>query len=123
MFAAEPLAGAMLCDLRSAWSQGLGGGVVSRLLGGTPQDYPERYNSASPIELLPTGTKEVLIHGTIDNTVPISQSEQYVERARKLDDQASLCRLEETGHFELIDPDSEAWPEVVGAIRNVTGTS
>jgi hypothetical protein len=32
-------------------------GVVAELLGGTPQEQPERYRQASPIELLPLGVR------------------------------------------------------------------
>jgi dipeptidyl aminopeptidase/acylaminoacyl peptidase len=106
-------------DLRLAWEQRLGRGIVTRLMGGTPDEHPDRYDAGSPIELLPTGSRHVLVHGTNDNTVPISQSEAFVEKAEKLGDRASLVRLEGVGHYELIDPESAAWPVVVRAILSL----
>jgi acetyl esterase/lipase len=108
-------------DLRLAWRQRLGHGIVTRLMGGTPDEYPERYNAGSPIELLPTGARQVLVHGAADDIVPASQSEVYVQRAEKLGDRSTLVKLDETGHFELIDPESEAWPSVARAVLSLLG--
>ena len=99
-------------DLRTAWSQKVGHGIVSKLMGGTPDEYPDRYDSASPIELLPSGTRQMLIHGTADSIVPVSQSERFVEKAERLGEAPTLLRLEGVGHFELIDPESGAWTTV-----------
>ena len=110
-----------VCDLRTAWKQRLGDGVITRLMGGTPDHYPDRYDAASPIELLPTGTRQVLIHGSIDHVVPASQSEKFVEKAEQLGDHPALAKLEGIGHFELIDPESDAWSTVVGAVLPLLG--
>ena len=106
-------------DLRLAWKQKLGHGIVARLMGGTPGQYPDRYNAGSPIELLPTGVRQVLIHGTADDTVPVSQSEAFVEKAERLGDRSSLVKLDGVGHFELIDPESEAWPTVASGVLSL----
>src|SRR5213080_1703337 len=42
-------------DLRRAWELGLSDNVVEEFLGGTPRQVPERYASASPIQLVPLG--------------------------------------------------------------------
>lgn len=106
-------------DLRMAWKQKLGHGIVTRLMGGTPDDFTDRYDGGSPIELLPTGVSQTLVHGTDDDTVPVSQSEAYVEKAEKLGDWPALVKLVGVGHFELIDPDSEAWPRVAKAVLSL----
>ena len=110
-----------LTDLRAAWNLRVGDGVVRRLMGGTPEEVPERYDAGSPIELLPTGVKQVLIHGANDENVPVSQSEGFVERARKVGDEPLLFKLEETGHFELVDPESSAWATVSLATLRLLG--
>jgi len=110
-----------VCDLRAAWKQRLGNGAVAKLMGGSPDQYPERFDAGSPIELLPAGTIQVLIHGTADTIVPASQSEKFVERAEQLGEQPSLVKLEGVGHFELIDPESDAWSTIVNAILPVLG--
>jgi acetyl esterase/lipase len=108
-----------VCDLRLAWKQMLGHGVVTRLMGGTPDEHPDRYDAGSPIELLPNGSRHVLVHGTDDDTVPISQPEAFVERADKLGDRSTLVKLDGIGHYELIDPGSEAWPPVFRAVQSL----
>jgi len=92
---------------------------VTRLMGGTPDQHPERYDVGSPIELLPTGARHVLVHGTADDTVPLSQSETFAERAEKLGNRTTLIKLDGIGHYELIDPESEAWPPVVRAVLSL----
>jgi acetyl esterase/lipase len=106
-------------DLRLAWKTRLGHGTVTRLMGGTPDEHPERYDACSPVELLPTGGRQVLVHGAADDTVPVSQSEAFVERAQKLGDRPTLVKLDGIGHYELIDPESEVWPSVAGAVLSL----
>ena len=106
-------------DLRSAWKKKLGHGTVTRLMSGTPEEHPDRYDAGSPIELLPTGARHALVHGTDDDTVPLSQSEAFVEKAEKLGDQSTLVKLDGISHYELIDPESEAWQPVVRAVLSL----
>jgi fermentation-respiration switch protein FrsA (DUF1100 family) len=90
-------------------------------MGGTPSQYPDRYDAGSPIELLPTGTRQLLVHGTDDNIVPVSQSEKFIERAERLGEHPTLVKLDGDGHFELIDPESDAWSAVLGAVLSPLG--
>lgn len=88
-------------------------------MGGTPNEYPERYNAGSPTELLPTGDSQALVHGAKDDTVPVSQAETYVEKAERLGDWPTLLKLDGAGHFELIDPESDVWPAVARAVLSL----
>jgi acetyl esterase/lipase len=110
LLAAIPLAGVV--DLHTAWEMRLSDNVVEDLMLGTPDEVPDRYASASPVELLPVGTKQILIHGTADPTVPSTLSEIYTARARDLGDDPTYIPLKNVGHFELIDPTSK-WYSVV----------
>lgn len=110
-----------IADLRKAWDMRQGNGPVENLIGGSPNQYPQRFAEASPIDLLPMGLKQVLIHGREDDTVPIIQSECFVQKARAAGDKASLVALDRMGHFELIDPESEAWDAVAGSVLDVLG--
>jgi acetyl esterase/lipase len=98
---------APVADLRRAWELKLSNTVVADLLGGSPQDLPDRYRSASPIEVL---------HGANDDIVPLEISRQYVAAAKKNGDDSRLIEVAGAGHFELIDPRSSAWPAVKGAV-------
>lgn len=121
-----PLRGAVslagVLDLRRAWALGLSDGAVEAFLGGTPDVVPERSAAASPREGVPLGVRQVLVHGTADEDVPVSMSEGYREAAVEAGDEASLLLVPGAGHFDLIDPESEAWPTVLGAITGSLGT-
>jgi acetyl esterase/lipase len=119
LIAAISLAG--VADLHTAWELGLGDRAVGKLIGGGPDEYPERYAEASPLELLPMGLKQVLIHGRSDENVPISQSERFVRRAKVVGDESSLIVLDGIGHFELIDPESRAWDAVAHSTLTALG--
>jgi acetyl esterase/lipase len=103
---------APVADLRRAWELRLSSNVVNDLLGGSPTEFPDRYRAASPIELVPLGVPQRLLHGTDDDVVPVSISQGYVAAARKAGDDATLEEIPGAGHFELIDPRSKAWTTV-----------
>lgn len=97
----------------SAWA--------AALLGGTPEDVPDRYAAASPSRLLPTGVRQVLLHGTEDDTVPLAMSEAYAREARALGDACQLQAVGGLDHFDPIDPRSPAFPAVLAAPRGLLG--
>jgi acetyl esterase/lipase len=112
--AAVPLAGVV--DLRRGWELRLSGGVVEDFMGGPPSAIPERYATASPIELLPTGVPQRLIHGTDDSNVPYEISERYVQAAQQRGDDVRLVTLTGADHFEVINPDTKEWQQVLSTI-------
>lgn len=103
---------AAVSDLRRAAELRLGGGIVPRLLGGSPESVPERYKSSSPMELLPIAVPQRLIHGEKDDIVPFEMSRNFARASKN----AKLIAIPNAGHFELIDPRSAAWPTVLANI-------
>jgi acetyl esterase/lipase len=75
---------------------------------------PEHYEAGSPLELVPLGVPQIVLHGTEDDSVPYEMSERYVEAAGG---EAELLTLPNTGHFELIDPQAPQFAETLAAIR------
>lgn len=120
-----PLRGAVslagVCDLRRGWELNLGSGAVTDFMGGSPDKLPERYGSVSPAELLPLGVPQVLIHGSDDDSVPLTLSEGYQAAATAQGDDARLITLPGIGHFELVDPQSNVWPQVQDAVLELLG--
>jgi acetyl esterase/lipase len=110
---------AAVSDLAEAHALKLGDGAASDFMGGGPREFPHRYALASPAELLPLGIKQALIHGTEDDVVPASMSVHYFEKASEAGDRVTLTPLRGMGHFEPIDPDGLAWPEVLGAVKRM----
>ena len=116
--AAISLAG--VSDLRRAAELRLSAGVTPELIGGSPEQYPERYAAASPLELLPLGVRQFLLHGTNDDDVPFEISQRYYDAARAKGDDAQLISFPDIGHFELIDPESTVWPLLLDAVKSAT---
>jgi acetyl esterase/lipase len=113
---------APVADLRRADQLDLGPGAVRGLLGGHPDTVPERYAVASPVERLPMGVPQVVIHGDRDRLVPIELSRDYVAAARAAGDPAELVELAGTGHFEALDPATACWRAAVERLpRLLTG--
>lgn len=100
-------------DLERAAELGLGGGIVRRFCGGGPEQVSERYRLASPAALLPFGVPQLLVHGERDDIVPASLSVSYAAAARAGGDDVTLVLRAGDGHFEFIDPGSEAWGDVI----------
>jgi acetyl esterase/lipase len=106
-------------DLRRAWELRLSDGAVAELLGGPPEQVPERYRQASPIERVPMHVAARLLHGKQDDIVPIEMSRRYQAAAAAAGDDARLIEIDNAGHFELIDPRSQAWPIVERAVKEL----
>lgn len=106
-------------DLLDGARLNLGRGAVQAFMGGPPEALPEEYAMASPKARLPLGVPQVLIHGELDDVVPIELSRAYQSAARAQGDDVELEALPRTGHFALIDPRSAAWPSVEAAVRSL----
>ena len=92
------------CDLRRGH-----GPAVHAFLGGTPDEVPERYAAASPVELAPLGVPTLLVHGVNDGTVSVEHSRRYAAVAGG---EAELRELPDAPHRAFVDPRTEAWEAV-----------
>ena len=93
-----------------------GDAVITKLMGGSPSEMPDRYRDGSPSNLLPMGVRQVLIVGAQDNTVPPAMVKEYGQDARNKGDDVVITVVENAAHFELIAPGSIAWPKVEEAM-------
>jgi acetyl esterase/lipase len=108
--AARVIALAPCASLRLCAEWNLGGGAVRSLMGGGPEEVPERYAVADPAALPPPPVPVTLVHGTADDQVPVGMSRAFgVGR---------LVEIPGAGHFDLIDPESRAWPRVMAAFAD-----
>lgn len=92
---------------------------VNKLLGGSPEQFAERYQQTSPMELLPLKVPVRLIHGAKDRIVPIELGRDFEAAAKRKGDEATLTTLETAGHFDLISPTSNVWATVEESIRTL----
>lgn len=108
-----------VCDLGDAFERRLGDDAVGELLGGSPDQLPQAYALADPAARLPLGRPHVLAHGIADDRVPIEHARQYAARARAAGDDCVLVELD-ADHFQLIDPRSATWPDVLDIVTSLT---
>jgi acetyl esterase/lipase len=113
------LAQAAVADLAGGWNDGFGRDEMRGLLGGPPADVPDRYRIADPIGLLPLGVPQILVHGSLDDVVPLSQSRAY---ARATGSESELLEFDGADHFDVIEPTHGAWQVVVDRLPRVFGT-
>ncbi|HXN38734.1 MAG TPA: alpha/beta fold hydrolase [Solirubrobacteraceae bacterium] len=109
-----------VCDL-SASARRVPGGAAAALMGGGPDDLPERYDAADPMRLLPPSAPVLLVHGTADQTVSVDYSRSYAQAARASGDEVELVEIagEAGSHRAHIDPRGEAWAAVTRRLPDV----
>ena len=98
---------APVCDLHEAIRLHLGEDAAQAFLDGAdPSD-------ADPMTLLEEqpGCEIVLVHGVDDDTVPVGLSRGFTERHPWAE-----LREVPSGHMEVIEPGSTAWPAVLEAL-------
>jgi pimeloyl-ACP methyl ester carboxylesterase len=108
-------------DLDAGLAEGIGNGAVLGFLGGSDETIDDRLQLAAPMRHLPIGIPQILIHGLDDTVVPPDHSQRYVERAVTAGDDATFIPLPGVGHGDVIHPHAATFPEVLGAIRRLTG--
>jgi acetyl esterase/lipase len=92
---------------------------VFALMGGRPQDLPDRYKSANPGDLLPFHVPQLLIQGTADDQIPPELPARWAEMSRRLGDSVTVSILPSADHSDLVDPESQAWGSVRASIRKM----
>jgi len=100
------LAGCSSLRLCAEWN--LGAGAVRLLMGGGPDDVPDRYAVADPAALPAPPVPVTLVHGVDDDSVPLRMSQAFSA--------GRLVEIPGAGHFDLIDPQSPAWPQVLSVL-------
>jgi acetyl esterase/lipase len=120
-----PIAGAVsiagVSDLRAGYELDVGRGAVPGLLGGSPDEVPDRYDLASPAARLPLGIPQVLVHGLDDTLVPPAMSASYVAAAEAAGDDATYVPLPGVGHRDALRTSQPAWRAAVGHLQRLLG--
>jgi acetyl esterase/lipase len=103
-------------DLQRAYQLHLSHDAVVEFLRGTPGEVPDHYREADPMELSIPQARQWLIHGSADDTVPPDFSRDYAaakrKRSGKEKEDVRLLEIPGAGHFDVLDPRSEAWKTV-----------
>jgi len=110
---------ASIPDLARAAEQKVCVHAARNMIGGSPDDYPERYQVASPEQLLPLGIPQVIIHGDLDRIVPINYVRHYARKAKDLGDDLKFIQLQDTKHFAMIIEGRPQWQETIDEIKRL----
>jgi acetyl esterase/lipase len=112
---ARVVAQAGVCDLTGAYRR-WHGGAVKALMGGSPEELPERYAAGDPMCLLPLSMPALLVHGTLDETVSVELARSYERAARTAGSDVQLVEVpgEAGRHRAHVDPRGQAWVQVTG---------
>ncbi len=101
---------APVADLLKADRERIGEGAVQDFIGGGVR------NDLDPAHLPASIAPVTLIHGTSDTVVPISITESYFTAHPT----AHFHRIPHSGHYELIDPQTDPWHEVTTQLTHLT---
>lgn len=103
-------------DLQRAYQLHLSNDAVVEFMRGTPTEVPDHYREADPMQLSIPQAQQWLVHGSTDDTVPVDFSRNYVAAKEKRTDREKesvhLLEIAGAGHFDVIDPHSEAWKQI-----------
>ncbi|HYD11627.1 MAG TPA: alpha/beta hydrolase [Allosphingosinicella sp.] len=93
---------------------GCGTEVIARISGG-------RFAETSVPRLAPLGLPQVLINGMQDRIIPTAYAEGYARPMRAAGDDVRVRMLDQTGHVELVAPETAAWAAAVEELRRALG--
>jgi acetyl esterase/lipase len=109
-------------DLQQAFELHLSNDAVVEFLGGKPAEVREHYREADPMqESISRSTIQWLIHGAGDDVVPSTFSRNYAQQKKERGEDVHYLEISTAGHFDLIDPRSNAWPKVEDTVRHLLG--
>lgn len=111
------VAQAGVLDVEQAAADDLGSGVVGEFLGAAT----DQVALASPIRLIPTGVRSVLVHGDCDVDVPLNQSERYHAAAASHGELCRLIVLPGVEHFAVIEVGTAAYQVCRDAVLDLVG--
>lgn len=106
-------------DLENLHRQQVCGHVIDGLMGGSPDEQPERYRWASPMQNGPDVPQTIIVGKYDADWAPSGR--RYFDAANKRGDNVRLIEAAESGHFDIIDPDSSTWGLVLRTAREMLG--
>lgn len=114
---AVSLAGVL--DLQRAYDLHLSNDAVVGFLGGTPKQVPDHYHEASPLHVSIPKVRQLIVYGDQDDTVPPDFSREYVREKKHRGENVETLEIAGAGHYELIDPESNAWAKISQAVKGL----
>jgi len=101
-----------------AYKLHLSNDAVSEFLGSGQEQAPAVYEAACPSRHV-LKTPAILVHGVLDETVPVSLSQCFLQRRASDRGTLRLVELAAAEHMDLVDPESGAWATVLECVLHM----
>lgn len=105
-------------EVQAAKGLGCGPDCIPLLVGAAKRTNP--YHDTSPAALLPLGIPYWVVDGDKDTIAPMSSGQSFHDKATLNGDRSTLKIIEQTGHFDLIAPETKAWAYVADLLKELT---
>ena len=93
-------------------------------LAGTPSaDRPDVFSDTNAGDLMPNGSRTILVTGELDTISPPRVAHDFAARAQAAGDSAEVVILPGASHYDEVAATSAAWPRVLRAIESALGLS
>jgi acetyl esterase/lipase len=105
-------------DLEFLYEHRTCGNAAGLLMGGSPEEFPERYAYGSVKNRIPQATPQIAVIGKYDEMWrPVGV--HYATAAMQQGVPIEVIDAQESGHFEMIAPDTSTWPLVLDAAQRL----
>ncbi|MEG0886043.1 MAG: alpha/beta hydrolase, partial [Janthinobacterium sp.] len=82
---------------------------------------PDIYSDTNPADLIPNGSRTVLVTGELDTISPPRVAHDYAAKAVKAGDHAEVLILPGASHYDEIAATSNAWGMILVVVRGMLG--
>jgi acetyl esterase/lipase len=86
--------------------------VIDLLVGAGSRSPWDMFTDTSPAEMLPIHVPQAVISGALDPIVPAALGHAYAAKAIAAGDSVQQVTIADAAHFELIDPQSDAFEKI-----------
>jgi acetyl esterase/lipase len=91
---------------------------IGQLTGAPSDKRPDVFADTNAGDLLPNGSRTILVTGELDKISPPRVAHDYARRARAAGDAAEVVILPGASHYDEVAASSHSWPLVLQAIES-----
>jgi acetyl esterase/lipase len=92
--------------------------TTAQLAGSPSAARPDVFSDTNAAELMPNGSRTILVTGELDKVSPPRVAHAYAQRARAAGDAAETVILPGASHYDEVAASSASWPLVLQAIES-----
>lgn len=96
---------------------------IEQLAGKPSASRPDVFADTNAAELMPNGSRTVLITGELDTISPPRAAHDYAARARAAGDRAEVLILPGASHYDEIAASSSSWKLILPVIKTALGVA